>query len=635
MVGNVAFAGNIAPTTTYVQTPATPDGNNDWFVSPVRFDLTATDLESGVASINYRVDGGTWQSVLFSDTLNLTQNPSFEFGGSSTTGIDNWEATLEDINTTYSQDNASSVSGYSTSSAKILTTGASGVWHGINNYTAFAVAGAYENMTASLWVKTEGVTELAYFKIYSIANDGFGGEILTLISTSGSLSGTNDWTNLSVDFTVLPESTTGVYLDIGLEGPGTVWVDAASINSSIQTVQTSVTIAADSANHTFEFYSEDKANNQELHSCASPLVNCVEFKLDSSNPGNWSESGAIRGQGGAEHELFVFTNVRDPISGLAPATNQNQYIVDAESVFGHYASLIACNTPWLENAWVSLISPTPSGGENDIFLQTQKTDFCNSNWKICKTVRFYAEDMAGNSTSKDFCINGPWIRFRGEGVVHSNHDIDMLSEPEGDNTDGLIEVSGTGVDFFTSTRNWKIIGSPIPRFDDYDSYWAKSGDKTEITDGDLIDQTGVYYINGNFTIDKAALPNTYDNSTFNQVVFINGNLTIDTNLDTDDTTAALFIVSGNVEIAKSVNRVQIGILADGDFNTAYDITEGQSTGTIELNGLFSAENFVLTRTLQGTNNDTNPSEDFIYEPKFLIQLKDFFGKHTVTWRNAD
>jgi len=52
-----AHAGTTAPVTTVTQTPSAPDGNNGWYVSPVQFDLEATDLESGVASINYRIDG--------------------------------------------------------------------------------------------------------------------------------------------------------------------------------------------------------------------------------------------------------------------------------------------------------------------------------------------------------------------------------------------------------------------------------------------------------------------------------------------------------------------------------------------------------------------------------------------------
>jgi hypothetical protein len=633
--GSTAFAGVTPPTTTYEQTPSEPDGKNDWYVSPVRFDLTATDLESGVKEINYRVDEGTWQKVEFSDSLNLAPNPSFEIPGATSSGLASWEATLVDSDTTYSQDTTNYLPGYSVASAKISSTTTSSLWHGINNKQTFGVAGAYENMTASVWMKTENVNESANFKVYSIADDGFGGEVVTLLGQSSSISGTSSWTYLSLDFTVLPEAATGVYIDIGLTGSGTAWADAATLNSSLQTAKTSVIIASDSANHTFEFYAVDHANNTEAHSCADPKTNCVEFKLDSTPPGNWNNSGATRGLGGAEHELYVFTNIEDATSGLSPLTNKYQYTVDEVQSFGRYEDLIFCNTPWLEGVWTALGSPPIDPGAMSGFLQTQKTDFCNSDWKICKVVKFYAEDMAGNVTSKDFCINGPWIRIRGEGVVRANHDIDMLAEPEGDNTDGLIEIGGNGIDFFTSSRNWRVTGSPIPTIITYDDYWAMTGSKTEITNGRLVTTDGVYFINGNFEIDNHSTPNDYDNVTFSQIVFINGDLTISNDIATDDTTAALFIVKGNVHVAKAVNNVQIGIFADGAFDTAYDITEGHTSSTLELYGMFSADTFNFQRTLQGTNNDDNPSEDFVYEPKILVKLKDLFGKHTVTWRSAE
>src|SRR5207245_5209122 len=44
-------------------------GTANWFVSPVDVTLTATDDSSGVASIHYRTDGGTWQ--LYSNPITV------------------------------------------------------------------------------------------------------------------------------------------------------------------------------------------------------------------------------------------------------------------------------------------------------------------------------------------------------------------------------------------------------------------------------------------------------------------------------------------------------------------------------------------------------------------------------------
>lgn len=636
VMSGTVFAGTIPPVTTVTQTPSSPDGNNDWYVTPVRFDLQSTDLNSGVESINYRIDGGSWQTVSFSDTLNLVQNPSFETPGATSTGVQFWDATLEDADTTYSQDPVTYAPNFATSSAKINTVGASGVWHGINNKAAFAVAGPFENMTASVWLKTQNVTESAYFRVYSIADDGFGGEVISLIATSGTLTGTQDWTLLSTSFSAQPAAVTGVYIDIGLEGPGSVWADAATINSSNQTAETSVIVASDNAAHTFEYYAKDQANNEEAHSCVAPKTNCIEFKLDTTPPGNWNTSGGIRCTGADcnDHTLWVFTNVEDDTSGLSiDGTDQYQYRTDTEITFGKYPNLLDCIEPWQSGSYAPLEDTPLADGDKAAYLQTSKTDLCNSNWKICKTIKFYAEDMAGNTSVKDFCINGPWIRIRGEGIVRSNHDIDMVAEPEGDNTDGLISLGGNTANFFTSSRGWKTKGVGEPKAFSYSDYWGMiTSSKTDITGGDLVSSDGVYYVTGDYTVSNQEIPNDFDNAIFSQIVFIDGDLTIEDKIDIDDRSALMFIVSGNVNIDKNNNYVEAAIIADGNLFTAYDIGEGEHTGTLEFYGLMQADRIYFQRTLQGTNNEDTPAEDIQYEAKYLIKLRDFFGKNTVSWR---
>lgn len=59
-----------APVTTAATDPATPDGANGWYVSPVRIALSATDEGSGVARTSYSLDDGqTWQA--YGDRIGL------------------------------------------------------------------------------------------------------------------------------------------------------------------------------------------------------------------------------------------------------------------------------------------------------------------------------------------------------------------------------------------------------------------------------------------------------------------------------------------------------------------------------------------------------------------------------------
>jgi len=141
----------------------------------------------------------------------------------------------------------------------------------------------------------------------------------------------------------------------------------------------------------------------------------------------------------------------------------------------------------------------------------------------------------------------------------------------------------------------------------------------------------VFRVNGNLELKNPTVPNTYNSATFNQIVFVNGNLLISNDVSVASGSTALYIVSGNVQIAKNVNTVGIAIFADGDFSTAYDISEGQTASTLNLNGIYVAEKFNFQRTLQGTNNSNYPSENFVYEPKYSIKLADYIGVNSIKW----
>jgi len=55
------YVDNAPPATTLTPTPATPNGLQGWYASPVWVTLTGRDAVSGVKSIKYRVDGGNWR----------------------------------------------------------------------------------------------------------------------------------------------------------------------------------------------------------------------------------------------------------------------------------------------------------------------------------------------------------------------------------------------------------------------------------------------------------------------------------------------------------------------------------------------------------------------------------------------
>lgn len=627
ILATTVLAGTTPPVTTAEKDPSDPNGNLQWYVSPVEVTLTSTDLESGVKEINYKIDEGNWIKKDFTDTLNLAPNPSFEApNDTSPIYTSDWTIGTQDAFVTYSRDSLVYKPSFATTSIKITSTG--GSWHSINNSSNFAVSTSYNNMNAYAWIKTENVTGTAFFRIYAVTQDQYGQQSISLVSTSSTLTGTNDWTQIPLNFVVGVDNAIGVYMDVGIEGAGTIWIDAVNINSSL-TPTTIFTVATD-GEHTVQYYAVDKAGNTEG-------TKSLSFKIDQTPPGNWRDSGAVRALFGNDHELYVWTHVDDTTSGLSTLTDKFQYTTRVNDGFGRFSTLSGCNSTWQPDEWALLVSPPFLPGAHSAYVITPKVDFCDSEWKMCHFTRFYAEDLAGNHSIKDMCINGPWIKVRGGGIVRSNNDVDMISEAYEDNTDGLIEAGGASINFFNSSRGLYITNSPAPPDYTYDKFFEIApSSKTQIsTSGDLISSSGVYFIDGDYEVTSQKLPNNFSSATFNQIVFVNGRLRISDTIQVGNSSTSLFIVKGNIEIAKRVSTVKVGLITDSSLFTAYDITEGESSSALEMNGIFIANKINFQRTLQGTQNEKNPSDNIVYEPKYALKLKDYIGTNEVQWLSSD
>jgi len=282
-----------------------------------------------------------------------------------------------------------------------------------------------------------------------------------------------------------------------------------------------------------------------------------------------------------------------------------------------------------------LITPPFQNGVSSSYLLTPKTDFCNSNWHEAKYVRFFAKDMAGNESTKDYMIYGPWVQVLGKGGVRAEGGIDMLAEAENDNTDGIIESGNSTIDFFTSSLDWVLKNSPTLDFPGYDEFWDMTfAEKTELT-GDLPITDGVFYYDSDLDLSNPDIPNNYDDEVFTQVIFVNGDLTISSNIDTQAESAPLFIVKGDVKIEKNVSDVQVGLFSDQTLYTAFDVQEGHPTNTLNLRGIYAADIIAFQRTLQGTNNDDTPSEIITFNPSFLVKMQEILGETQIEWLTVE
>ncbi|MFC5450084.1 OmpL47-type beta-barrel domain-containing protein [Paenibacillus aestuarii] len=81
-----------APVTTAVVSPSDPDGQNGWYVHPVTVTLNAADNLSGVAKMEYSLDGGkTWET--YTAPLTYSQDSKYTISYRSTDNAGNVEAT--------------------------------------------------------------------------------------------------------------------------------------------------------------------------------------------------------------------------------------------------------------------------------------------------------------------------------------------------------------------------------------------------------------------------------------------------------------------------------------------------------------------------------------------------------------
>lgn len=597
------------PVTAAAPVPSSPDGLNGWYRSPVNFTLTAADLESGVKEIRWRMGGGLWQSKTFAESLNLAPNPSFESGSGSSLDSWNFAGTAGALGI-----GDTSVAKFGLSSARIEAT--SNGLSGWNHRLAYAVAPPFANMSASVWVRTANVAGVgAYFKVFALTS---GGEVE--LARSSTIVGSAGWQLLSKSFTVSSTEAYGVYLDLILEGVGTVWYDGVYLTNSLSEVSANFT-AAQNGGHALEYYSVDQMGNEELPHPA------LSFKIDTTAPYNWRDFSTERE--GGDHELKARITVDDLYSGLERSASRFQYSVDGGTHWGYYVDSGRCQGTWVEGGWsAELAFPYAAPEDKTLTLETPKIDFCNSNWSICKIVRFKAVDKAGSESTKDICLNGAWLKVNGD--TYAGEGINMGAAGAEDNSDGLIITPGNLVSNFSSSNNWIIANySSTWNLPAYEGLLQKFPSLTPMTVLPKI--SGNFVVDGNFTVDNATIPSGLPTANFGAVVFIDGDLVIKKNYSLGNGGALIFIVNGDLLIDKEVEDVAGFFIVSGRFDSAYN--GGGATEALTLRGGLAAQEIILSRSLK-SDNEEEPAEMVNFEPKYYLLLGKAFSSYRISWQEV-
>lgn len=149
--------------------------------------------------------------------------------------------------------------------------------------------------------------------------------------------------------------------------------------------------------------------------------------------------------------------------------------------------------------------------------------------------------------------------------------------------------------------------------------------------------TSIYSINqtdtdpGNLTVDQ----NFKTSGKAVVVIFVDGDLAINDNIDDTNDSGVLFVVQKEVRIASPVTRVNAYIITHGGFCSSWGSGSCTSSeGKLTINGSvisFSSDPLKQPQFKRTNDLNTDPSEEIVYQPKYLVLLKPIFAKTLQIW----
>jgi len=596
-------AGDLAaPVTSVSLNPASPNGDNGWYKTPVDVTLNAVDLESGVKEINWRLNGEDWNKKSFTQTLNMVINSSFE------SGTDGWNFipfnnAIGERTSEYAKIDNYSVKINSLENGSSLFT----------NKQNYIVVSPWKTVSLGVWVKGDNVLGTGvFYRAYVLTDDGY-----NLLYTSPAHTGTFDWVYEPKDLVISADSAYGLYVELVLNGVGSAYFDGIYAAYASEQPQASFTISHNGTN-TLDFYSIDFEENMEP-------TKSISLKIDTIAPTNWQNFETERA--GNDHTLISRINISDNVSGLDSDSSEFQYSPLYTWLWGYFSDYEDCKGYFVSNGWLSADNNFPDGSLTGT-LESPIINYCNSTWILCKGVRFKIKDLAGNDSTKEICINGPWVQNI-SGDVISLDSLDMSSGAPEDNTDAFVISTGT-LSNFSSSKNWLLSYYPS-NFNmivySYDYLFDKQSPENSVSS--LPMTNGVFRTSGSFQVNSPTIPGNYSTNQFSNVLFVNGDLVVKKNIDMKDTSGTIFVVKGDVLIDRSVSILDGFFIIDGIFNTSYN--GGFVTDPLRIFGGVIAKKFELNRSFLAFQSQSDPSEEFVYDPKYLIDFTSFFGNVSIKW----
>lgn len=430
--------------------------------------------------------------------------------------------------------------------------------------------------------------------------------------------GDNGWYTSAVSVTI--EGTSSDVTSL------TYWLNAGQPSTATGDLTTQT--FAQNGQNTLYYFATDSNGVREL------TTNQISFKVDTVAPRNWRLFNAT--QNGNNHTFNFNISVDDAASGIANNNAQIQYSTDGGDSFGFNTPTTSCNN-FSNNGWITLSGQSFSNGANTAQLLTPTIDVCNSNWDVCKIIRFKVEDLAGNESEKKVCLFGAWMQAV-SGNIHSLGNISMNTTGAEDNNDGIIFSEGS-ISNFTSVGGYR--STPYQNGGFEDLRFANLGAKyiptsSALPSGRLPTQSGFYYINGNLSVTSTTIPSGFSSAKdFAAIILINGNLTINTNITTDNSSVIMFVLNGNVDVNRSVNNIDAIFISDGTFDTSYN---GTSNNQLTMRGgIWTGGGIEFSRSLSNSANNTTPAEKIIFPSSIFLNqsLSNLLvGSNRFVWREV-
>src|SRR5712691_4880602 len=309
------FGPDSVPPVTTASLSGSP-GSANWFVSPVDVTLTATDDSSGVASIHFRIDGGTWQ---------LYANPVTVPGDGSHT-VDYYATDLAGNNetartATFQIDTVGPVSSAQVSgtlandgsylSSVIVTLTSSDATSGIQSEQYRIDGGPWRTYSAPFTVGGNGTHMLDYFATDVAGNsEAVRGQSIWITGdlhpipvstlTATGTTGASGWYVSAVTVTITATSGSGSAVSIEYRLDGNAWATYAT------------PIVVLDGRHILEYLATDAQGYSEASKSAAINVDSPPPSLLATVPsvplapdGSVSWSGSDGGSGIARYEVAI------------------------------------------------------------------------------------------------------------------------------------------------------------------------------------------------------------------------------------------------------------------------------------------------------------------------------------------